>query len=254
MKVTNKAGLPEGLVRAISNDPYDSGDSDITASSLGDPPLLRTLLKRHADILEEDASDRIWSLLGQAAHVIAERGTNGTNVLAEKRLSMDVLGWKLSGAMDHFNLDGGILDDFKVTSAWTIVYGDRVESWEQQLNTLAHLLEHHGHKVTALEIIAILRDWSARDAERSEKYPKASVAVVPLKLWAAEKRQAYIEGRVRLHQAASRLDDDVITPCTEEERWMKRDKKTGAISFPRCEKYCAARPVCPVIRREAASL
>lgn len=256
MKITNRAGLPDGLVRAIENDPYDSGDSDITASTLADPPLLQALKRAHWNELEEDASERVWALLGQAAHVIAERGADKTEgILYEKRLFMDVLGWKVSGAMDHFTIAKGVLSDLKITSAWTLVYKDRLEDWTRQLNVLAHLIdEAGGYKVTALEVIAILRDWAKRDAERSKDYPTQSVVVVPLKLWPKDKRQAYIEGRVKLHQKARELfalgHTDLIMGCTDDERWAKKDRKTGVTKYIRCEGYCPVKNVCPVLSRE----
>lgn len=259
MKVTNKTGLPEGLVRAITNDPYTNGGADITASTLADPPLLQSLKRKHWDNLEEDAAERIWALLGQAAHAIAERGAIKTpGVQAETRLSMDVLGWKLSGAFDHFDPRSGVLSDYKVTSVWTIVYGDRIIEWEKQLNTLAHLIDPLGG-VKAIEVIAILRDWSQRDLDRSVRgdYPKAPAVTVPLRLWPPAERQAYIIERVALHQSARDLAakgrESAIVPCTDEERWGKKNPKTGAMMYLRCQKYCPCAVVCPVIAREKAS-
>lgn len=252
MKLTNTANLPAGLVEALRNDPYDHAGSDITASTLNNPPLLEALKRKFKDDLVEDASDRIWSLLGQAAHVIADRGAKRVEgVESETRLFMDVLGWKLSGAFDH--LDGKLVD-FKVTSAWTIIYGDRLEDWEKQLNVLAHLVSVvRGVEVDGLEVIAILRDWAAREVSRVKNYPTAAVVVVPLKLWPKDKREAYIMERVRLHQTARELAEDgredMITPCTDKERWAKTDKK-GNKTYVRCAGYCACASVCPVLKRE----
>jgi hypothetical protein len=262
MRILNATGLPAGLVRAIANDPYDSEGADITASTLSDPPLLQALKRKHEAELEEDAADRIWALFGQAVHVIVDRASQKTEgVLSEQRLSMDVAGWKVSGAYDHLNIENGVLSDWKCTSAWTIVFGDRLKSWEQQTNVLAHLLELSGRAVSAIEVIAILRDWSQKDVERSLKgdYPKAPVQIVPLKLWSSDKRQAYIEERVRLHQNARDLlakgHADLITPCTPEERWEKKDRKTGTSTYARCgseEKrgYCPVAKFCPVLEAE----
>ena len=172
---------------------------------------------------------------------------------------MDVLGWKVSGALDHFGIAKGVLSDYKVTSSWTLVYKDRLEDWTRQLNTLAHLIEvAGGYRVTQLEVIAILRDWSARDLERSKgDYPTQAVVVVPLKLWDAKRRQTYITERVAMHQNARQLaalgHEELIEPCSDDERWAKKDRKTGEITYIRCSKYCAAAPFCPVLAREKAS-
>lgn len=259
MRINNASGLPEGLVRAIANDPYTSEGADITASTLSDPPLLQALKRKYEDQLEEDAADRIWALFGQAVHVIVDRSAKDVpNVLSEQRLFMDVGGWKVSGAFDHLALDSGVLSDWKCTSAWTLVFGDRLEDWTRQLNTLAHLIEANrpDYRIGGLEVVAILRDWSQRDVDRSLKgdYPKAPVVVVPLKLWPKEKRQSYIEERVALHRIARELVEDrpeLITPCTDEERWMKKDRK-GVKTYARCSKYCPVNKFCPVLAREGA--
>lgn len=258
MHVTNKTGLPAGLVRAITNDPYSSGGADITASTLADPPLLQALKRKHWDYLEEDAAERIWALLGQAAHVIAERGATKTpGVESETRLSMDVLGWKLSGAFDHFDPQSGVLSDYKVTSVWTIVYGDRIPDWEKQLNTLAHLIDLDADDdtpaVQGLEVIAILRDWAQRDVGRVKNYPESPAITVSLRLWSFAEQRAYIEERVRLHQEARALaaqdEEHAIDPCTDDERWAKQKPK-GEMVYLRCQKYCPCAVVCPVIARE----
>lgn len=251
--LTNKTNIPRAIFAALSNDPYDSAGSDITASTIADPPLLQALKRQYPDSLEEDAAERLWSLLGQACHVVAERAAgNVDGVVSEKRYFTEVLGWKISGAVDH--LDGGTLSDMKVTSAFTIIYGDRVESWSQQLNVLAYLVEENGGMVSALEIIAVLRDFAQREVTRIKNYPMSPIVVIPLKLWTKERQKSFIEERVRMHQAARKLAEagleNQIEPCSDEERWMKRDKKTGEKTFQRCEKYCAASMVCPVLKRE----
>lgn len=89
MKVTNKYGIPEAIWRAVQNDPYSpgtiedyrraSGDRDsevanlISATTLVGPPQIRALYREHFDELEEDVSDRIWTLLGSAVHLVLER-------------------------------------------------------------------------------------------------------------------------------------------------------------------------------------
>jgi hypothetical protein len=261
MKITNRDNLPAGLVRAIERDPYTSEGADITASTLADPPLLQALKRKYEDDLEEDAAERVWALFGQAIHAIVERASKETvGVLAEERLSMSVSGWKVSGAYDHLSLDNGMLSDWKCTSAWTLVFKDRFDDWEKQTNVLAHLLELDGRTVTGVEVVALLRDWNARDLERSIKgdYPKSNVVTVPLKLWSSDKRQAYIEERVSLHKAARGLvgsHPELITPCTPEERWEKKDRKTGTSTYARCgseEKrgYCPVAKFCPQLALE----
>lgn len=220
-KITNKAGLPAALVEAVTNDPYHAGGADITASQLGNPPQLVALAKAHADDIVEDASDRIWSLLGQSVHVILERAST-RGELAEDRLSCEVEGWTVSGQCDNLDLRSGVLTDYKVTSVWSVVFGDRVHEWEAQADTYAYLLRKHGHTVNALQVVAILRDWQRSKADRDD-YPSLMVQRVPLTLWTQDEALDWITKRVRLHQQAqhSLAHDMPLPACTPEEQWAK---------------------------------
>src|SRR3990167_6206862 len=227
--VTNRAGLPDAIVRAIEHDGYSRGDADISTTQLIDPPRKVALTEAHYSELTEDASDRIWSLIGQAVHTILERADRAA--LAE-RLSMTVttdLGtWKLSGHTDSITVnpqsDAWEITDYKLTSAYVLTH-PRPE-WDAQLNVYAELLRQQGFKVSSVRIVAILRDWSKLEAARDLSYPQTQVATVYVPLWSQDTTLAYIHDRVRLHQQA-RVD---LPDCTPEERWQKSD--TYAVMKP----------------------
>lgn len=147
MKITNKYGLPEALVAAIANDPYDPGKGDITVTRLIAPPRKVLLEARHAHEISEDVSDRLWSLLGQSVHVILERAEK--TAVTEERLSITRQGFTVSGKFDRFVLTDGLLQEYKVTTAYTVRNGGRDE-WEAQLNLLAAILRENGHQVLRL--------------------------------------------------------------------------------------------------------
>jgi hypothetical protein len=69
--LTNRLGLPQAVVDAVANDPYTRGDSDISVTQLIQPPYQRKL-RQEVEIVE-DASDKIWSMVGQIGHGILER-------------------------------------------------------------------------------------------------------------------------------------------------------------------------------------
>jgi hypothetical protein len=83
MKISNRLGLPQAIVDAVSNDDYDRGEADISVTGLLAPPRQQALLEAHADDLVEDAADRLWSLFGQVGHGILERANGGS---VERRL------------------------------------------------------------------------------------------------------------------------------------------------------------------------
>lgn len=218
MKLTNRLMLPQPLVDAVKNDGYTSGDADISVTSLLSPPRKVALEKAHKDELEEDASERIWSLLGQSIHTILERAA--TTGVAERRLSIMVEGWKVSGGMDYYAPDRqDLLQDYKCVTVWKFKGGGVPMEYEQQLNMYAEILRQNGHPIRKLQIVGILRDWSKMEAQRDPEYPQAQVVVRDVEVWPSAQAQAFIRERVLMHRAA-RYE---LPECTPEERWQKPD-------------------------------
>ena len=232
MKITNNANLPAAIHRAVTNDPYDATGSDISATRLLQPPRITALTKKYYDSLEEDVSDRIWSLLGQSTHHVIERAAEGTEDLTERRIFVKndkTHGWTLSGTFDYLSRDGELLD-FKTTSAWSAMDAatNGKHEWTAQLNILDWLIRHSlfkendGIKVKSLAIVAILRDWSKKKALTSVNYPKHQAVVIPIERWSPEVQDVYVSERIQLHQKSQDMDEPPI--CTPEERWHKMDE------------------------------
>lgn len=226
MKLTNRHGVPETIVRAIADDEYDKGDSVLSVTQLISPPRIVILQSLNKDNLEADVADRVPSLLGTAVHKIIEKGSKDIpGHIVEERLFSEILGWKISGAVD-LQIDNGdgtwAINDYKVTSVYS-VQSDKPE-WEQQLNCYAHLARKtHGRNVTSLKIVAILRDWQRKQAEIKADYPQAQISVVDIPVWTQEQQEAYITGRVALHQAAQKAVDTGagLDYCSDQERWVR---------------------------------
>lgn len=226
-RVTNIHGLPSPLVEAIINDDYDRGDVDISVTGLLNPPRISALAEKYADDLVEDVSERIWLLLGKSVHATIER--TSSYGISEERMFTECNGWKVSGQFDHLSLhtESGrtTLYDWKVTSVWTLVYGEgRIREWEEQLNLYALLLHDvKGIDVDNLEIIAILRDWQQSKAKEDGdggNYPAQAVRAIPLSLWTIDEQRAFMAERVQLHQAARQK----LPLCSDEDRWAKPTK------------------------------
>lgn len=216
MKLTNRLNLPQPLVDAVKNDSYTSGGADISVTTLLKPPRMVALEKQHKDEMEEDVSMRIWSLMGQVVHGILERASN-TGV-AERRLSINVEGWSVSGSMDRY-IDG-LLQDYKVVTAYKFKDGGVPIEYEQQLNVYAEILRQHGHPVSRMEIVGILRDWSKLEARRDANYPQTQVIVREVPMWSPSKALAFISDRVILHKQA-RI---TLPECSDEDRWARPTK------------------------------
>lgn len=284
MPLTNTLNLPDAIVRAVANDPYNAGDCDISVTRLIGPPQIRILEREHAADLVEDASDRIWSLLGQIAHGILERAES--QAIAERRLFADLAGWRLSGQFDRLTvLPDGRLQDYKVTSVWACLDGPKPE-WIAQLNALRWLAAVNDYPaITRLEVVAILRDWSRGKARAGGDYPRRQVKVLPVPVWSLAQTEAYLIERVHLHQLAETCarTGRALPSCTDAERWAKPttwavkkpgrksavrvlDDPTAALDLAlktqggyvevrrgesiRCADYCAVAPFCAQRRAE----
>jgi hypothetical protein len=222
--ITNKFGVPDVIFNAAKSDKYSRGNADISVTSLIDSPQIAVLRERHSEDLTADVSDRIWALLGTATHHLLDKssGNSEGSHTTEERLFCRLGGWTISGGIDSQIQVGGSIDilDYKVTSAMSVIKGK--SSWEKQLNCYAYLVyKNKGLPVRKLEICAILRDWSRTTARRDRSYPQSPIIVVPVQLWDVEEQEAYILGRVHLHQAA-RAGEDI--GCTPEEQWAYGEK------------------------------
>lgn len=216
MNISNLHGLPNAFVEAVRNDPYSAGNSDISVTKLIDSAHRRVLIKKYKDSIVEDASERVWSLLGQAVHTILERQDQGKSVIAEDRLYADVLGWKVSGQFDRMDLRDGVLDDYKVTGTYKAQMDNHIE-WERQLNVLRWLAVVNGYTVNKLRIVAILRDWHKSGTLRDPSYPKIPVKIIEIPMWDIGEAKAYVDNRVWIHQHA---ESGEPTACSDEERWF----------------------------------
>lgn len=218
MKITNTQNLPEPILVAVSNETYTKGEAEYSVTELLSPPRQRALVKKHWDDIEEDASSRIWSLLGQSVHAILERA-NKTGI-AERRLTVNIDGYTISGGMDLVHGEG-VLDDYKITTAYKFLDGKVPTEYEQQLNMYAAILRENNLDVKELWITAILRDWSKMEAARNEGYPRTQVIRVPINVWPHSEAITFMRTRLSLH-ISSRYGE--LPECTSEEVWAKPTK------------------------------
>jgi hypothetical protein len=223
MKITNHLKLPQALLRFADKHSYDPGDSDFTASSLIEHPRITRLKAIHRDEMSDDISNMVMSLVGTAWHAIAADGA-APNDIVEERIFTHISGAKVSGAIDlQVPSDGGIkIIDYKTTSAISVMMNPGgKDSWEQQLNIYAELVERvKGVEVTELEVVILCRDWTRAQVARSKTYPKSAVVSIPVWLWDKSDRKKFLEERVQLH--LKYFEEFDLPECTPEDRWENR--------------------------------
>lgn len=240
MKITNKSMLPQPLVHAVSHDRYDPGHGDISATTLIAPAQIRQLEAQHKTEIEEDAIDRIWSLIGSAVHYILENAVidmkekgawDDERHISEHRYYAKVGGKIVSAQIDLREDD--TLYDFKVTSAWTVKHAihdkDGKFEWDAQLNIQRYLMwRDAGIEIKNLYIMAIVRDWNFGDSLRDQNYPPRG-CLIEIPVWSYEKTEQYIQSRLNAHFSK------VVPLCTPDECWerpsrwalMKDGRKTA---------------------------
>jgi len=209
MKITNEHNLPAPIYAALSQTRPPKAER-LSATALIGSPLVRQLTLKHWDEIEEDATDRLWALLGQGVHSVLDKNTDADS-FAEEKLVIPFNGIDVVCMSDNWK--DGVISDYKVTSVFSFLLGEKIE-WENQLNVYAWAWRRQGFITTKLVIHAILRDWSKGKTLSDPDYPKVPFISAPIKLWPAEQQEAYVAERVRLHL-------EPAGECTSEEKWER---------------------------------
>lgn len=240
MKITNP-GLPQAVYEALVKREYSNDGANISVTELIDSPRVRVLKKQNFDKIEFEADTLLASFLGTCFHKGIEAGTK--TGITERRLFIEVGGWKLSGGMDHYH--DGVLTDYKTATCFKVQLDcpkGRTEDWEKQLNVYAHILRENGHPVSKLMLFVLFKDWNKRSfatAVKSGKvfdpyvqggYPDRAWAHFEIPTWSHEEAKGYIEERIRLHQAA----ETKLPYCSPKDIWNGN----------RCKSYCLASEFC----------
>jgi len=238
MKVTNNLNLPKGIVKAVSTEPHNKSDMELSATTLlkGIKEILLT--NRHWEELTVDAADSIWAIWGQAVHALLEE--EGENEFTECDLNATVGDITVTGKIDNYNMKTGVIADYKTASIWKITVGDFEDWWKQGL-IYAWLLYKSGFKIEKCRFIAILKDHSKSKARYDSNYPQSPVFIFEFPIGEVQLAEAetYTKGRVTTYLKYKDFPDDDIPPCTDEERWatetkyavMKQGRKTAVKLF-----------------------
>lgn len=236
----NIHNLPLPLFAAVAADPYDNGGADVSVTGLIKPVQMWVLEQRHQEKVAEayDVSDRLWATYGQLMATLLERVVKASPLLAarfqvEIRHTVEVEGWRLSGAFDLWDRETKTLSDWKFVGAFAAKMAKQGEKtdWETQLNVLRWLhWKVTGELAERLEIVCLLRDYS----EKVEREGLLPCEVIEMPIWDLAVTEEWITKRIRLFQIEQKAADDELENCSDEDRWLR-----NGIS-KRCQRYCAA--------------
>lgn len=260
MKILNVHSLPDSIVRAISNDSYDGPKQQVDKvgiTTLIGPPKIHFLKIRHWGEIEEDVSERLWSLLGQAVHSVMERAED-KNTIREERLEEMVDGITVSGQMDLMGKD--CIEDYKCTSTWTYIFNPTgKKEWVEQLNCYRWLARKI-FDIKRLTVHMILRDHMGSKAKQDPTYPQIPFKSIDCVVWAIGKTEAFIKARVAMFKACKTLTDEQLPDCTKHEMWekdgtwaiMKPGRKTAVkvcATELEAQNYLPVNPGCSIVSR-----
>lgn len=224
MKITNKLGLPQPFVDAVSSE-YQYKPKRYSVTSLLKGTCQVILERRHNDEIEQDVSDMIWLVFGSAVHKILEESQETESQLKENWLSIEVNGYELSGIFDLYDEKEKKVVDYKTASVWKEVSGDW-EDYRKQLLMYAWMLRKIGFECNKGEVVAMLKDHSKAKAQFDSSYPQYPVVVKKFNF--TDKEFEEIEKFILMRfidiSDEEQKDDWELTPCTPEERWYSGDK------------------------------
>ncbi len=212
MKITNTYNLPVPILNAVG-DVYKPKPNRLSITRLIDSPLVLKLLTEHWDELEEDASSRLWALLGQAMDSILTKNAPKHWIVQEK-IEVPFNGITIVGKADYFDPETGTLGDWKATSVWQYIF-DGKRDWEKQLNCYAWLERKKGREVKKLVAHRLFRDHQQSKVLQNPDYPPIPFMSLDILLWSPEKQDEYMETQTQYHLIEKNPE------CTDDEKWMK---------------------------------
>lgn len=237
MKVTNKLNLPAAFVNAVSTNRHNAAGC-FSATTLNKGAKEIILSDRHFDEITVDAADSVWAVWGTAVHALLE--SQPDNNFHEEYFKVPVSNSFVTGQVDSYDMENGVINDWKTASVWKVQFND-FSDWRRQGLTYAWLLQQSGLEVKKCRFVALLKDHSKSKAKNDSSYPQSPVFIYEFDVTAAdmEETAARILTKVQEIESAYKLDDDDIEPCSEEERWadgekwavMKNGRKTAVKVF-----------------------
>jgi hypothetical protein len=219
MKITNKYGLPNSIVRSLESN-YSYTPKRYSVTSLLSP-VRQTLLKRkYHDKLESDAIDMIWMLWGTGIHKVLEQRTE-SGELSEQQLEHKFeSGYTLSGYADFIDLNQGIVIDYKSTSVYQFNNGSSRDGWLKQLQMYAYLYyKQTGNWLSKGQIWLFMRDWTKSKLQTNFDYPEHPIMSINFDLGTPDEIEQFILANLDLLIQNENSNDDELPLCTPEERW-----------------------------------
>lgn len=200
--ITNKLGLPQALVNAVTSDhKVVPGEYSVTEFI---KPIREIILSRRHEATQ-DVSEMTNLIFGSAVHEYLEKhdDTGKAEVSLRKKVSNSIL----KGRYDL--KEGKRIKDYKTATVAKVKMGD-YEDYDKQGNLYAFL----DGDIEGFDFIMFLKDWTAREARLDSNYPQSAI-VVYSKDTQDISNQVY--DKMRMLELAETMSDDDLPEC--EDTW-----------------------------------
>jgi len=236
MKYIEDPTMPKPLFDALveSSEEYSSESKKFLSSVKGkDFVMSVTALNKpaqQAELIRRNYNDiyihpeKAWhSLMGNVVHYVLEKQAAGNpRYMTEVRMGADIsVNGKtahIHGKFDLYDREIFYLQDWKLTNASNMIYPKT--AFELQLNVLKYILESKGYKVKGLQDIYLFPHLDKTKFNNPD-YPKIHAKTVDVPIMPRKEIEEYIKSRVRSQLTEREKPDKHLTPCTDEERWVR---------------------------------
>ncbi len=212
---TNNYNLPSRVLSVISGlNPEREHPTmkKIHTTELLMPAYARNLLVERWDDITPDYSDYLISVQGDALHKAYQKYLYSLGYSCEQRYEEEIDGVIITGTLDAFQPDLGILIDLKQTSIWSPSY--KRDDYAKQTNCYAWFLRKHDYKVNKIVVDIWYRNWQLKQAGWSHDYPKIPYEQMEIPVWPIQKTENFIKDQIEYLTMCK-------DPCSREDRWQK---------------------------------
>jgi hypothetical protein len=132
---------------------------------------------------------------------------------------------RITGRIDNYNMEAGVITDYKTASVWKILVGD-FEDWRMQGSIYSWLLHGNDFRIKKCRFVALLKDHSKSKAKFDGSYPQSPVFIYEFQVTKEllEEAEKFVKQRVAEYLKYIDKTDDDIPPCTDKERWAEKTK------------------------------
>lgn len=253
--ITNNSNIPLSVAVGLVDDDYDyvNDPKYISATSLLRPLKQIILTKRVNTSIAVDLEDMVARFMGTSLHASLEKAwkehykknlkflgyndafidrvkinptieeltPNTFPIYIEQRASKELDGYTIGGKYDLI-IDGQ-LNDYKSTSVYTWIHGDKDDDYRLQGSIYRWL---NPDKITEdyIRINFIFTDWQKNYALSDPNYPKSRIQYKDISLLSLEETERYIKNKIQQIEKYKNASEIQIPECTDEDLWRTKGK------------------------------